>query len=323
MKKLVLFWAACIFLVGCKKNDDTATVSDIEETAQQIGDIMASMDEQGGSTGTVASIDKIHYQKTFERYNEDPPAAVASNVMNILLAPAEAADCSTGGVGAGWGVCSGRTLTRSFNGCSIGFGTVLSGDVTLTWTGGTNSNCSWGTPAAGATIKRIPNFTLTGRRGATLSVTAKRVDGTTTSDGQLLTYVSGSSPNMVFHFTNDGVRRKFTAASSAVLFDQTTTVSTGSPLVVTGNARTNRVMNGGFLTVTDTLNGVICQFSPSNVTWSSSTCNCAVQGSWSGTCDNGVSADLAINGCGTGTYSETSTSGTTTTTVTFDRCSSN
>lgn len=322
MKKLILFWAACLFLFGCKKAEDAVALTDIEETAQQIGDIMASLDEQGGPNGAIASVDKLHYQKTFERFNQEAPAAVASNVMNILVAPAEAAACSTGGVGAGWALCSGRSRVRSYDGCTIGTTAVLSGDVTLTWAGGTNTDCSWGTPSAGATISRVPNFTITGRRGATLSVTAKKVDGSA-STGQLVSYFSGTSPNLTLHFTNDGIRRKFTTAANAVLFDQTTTVSSGTPLVVTGTDRSNRIMSGGFLTVTDTLNGVICQFSPSNVTWSSATCNCAVQGSWSGTCDNGVSANLSLTGCGTATYSETSASGTTTTAVAFDRCSSN
>lgn len=319
MKKTVLILAASLSLFGCKKDGDETTAADIEETAQQIGDVMASMDEQGGDDGSVVASENIRIRKTFERYNQDPPASVANNVMSILVSPAEAVACYTSGVGYGWGTCTGRTLTRSFNDCSIGTTAVLSGDVTLTWSG-SGTNCTWGgAPVAGDAIKRVPNFTITGRRGATLTVSAKKVDGTTVSNGQLLSFVSGSSPNMVFNFTNDGVRRKFTSVAGATLFDQTTTVASGTPIVVTGNSRSNRIMNGGFLVVTDTLNGVICQFSPSNVTWNSTACNCPVQGSWSGSCDNGKSVSLDITGCGTGTYSE----GSETTSVTFDRCSSN
>jgi hypothetical protein len=317
MKKLVLVLAASLCVFGCKKDGEDNTASDIEETAQQIGDIMASMDEQGADDGTIAATNKLHLQKTFARYNQDPPAPVVSNVMNLMIAPAEAAACYSFGVGSGWGLCSGRTLVRSFNNCTIGTTAVLSGDVTLTWAGN-GSACDWaGAPVAGDSIKRVPNFTLTGRRGATLTVTAKKTDGVTVSDGQLLKFVSGSAPNMVFHFTNDGIRRKFTTASNTTLFDQTTTVASGTPIVVTGNSRSNRIMNGGFLTVTDTLNSVVCNFTPSNVTWNSATCNCAVQGSWSGICDNGSNPSLTITGCGTATY----TDGISTTNVTFDRCS--
>lgn len=312
MKKLVLIWIVSLCVVGCKSSDEEAVETDIQETAQQVGDIMASMDEQGGDDGSVASLQNYKFQKTFERFNQEPPLPTATNIASMLISNAEAVTCYTSGTGTGWGSCSGRVITRSYNGCTIGAAT-LSGDVTLTWAGA-GSACDWaGSPSAGSTITRVPNFQLTGRRGATLAVTK------TGTNGQVLTYVSGSGSSMVLNFTNDGIRRKFTSALNATLFDQTTTVVSSTPLVVTGNSRTSRVMNGGFLTVTDTLNGVICNFSPSNVTWNSTSCNCPIQGSWSGSCDNGKSTTLTLTGCGTANYTE----GGDITSVTFDRCSSN
>src|SRR5262245_40617331 len=41
------------FLGACGKTN-TAGNADIEETAQQVGDVMASIDESGGSTGALA-----------------------------------------------------------------------------------------------------------------------------------------------------------------------------------------------------------------------------------------------------------------------------
>ncbi|MCM2322947.1 MAG: hypothetical protein NDJ90_06760, partial [Oligoflexia bacterium] len=60
---------------------------------------------------------------------------------------------------------------------------------------------------------------------------------------------------------------------------------------------------------------VSCSFSPSNVTWTS-TCNCAVNGTWNGTCSDGKTASLDITGCGTATL----TIDAITQDVAFDRC---
>lgn len=301
--KILALAASTIFIFGC--NQDVLTDdADIQETAQQIGDVMASVDESGGSAGSLTSLDNYRSNKTFERFKQE--GAPSPMFANLFVNNAEAVSC----FGNGFGGCSGRSLTRSFNGCTVG-SAVLSGDVTLVWAGSGSVGCvlGGGGPAtAGDTITRSPNFTLTGRRGAVLSVAKSG------SVGQVLTYVSGANPNMVFNFSNDGIRRRFTMPDTSVIFDQTTTVTTA--ITVTGNARTNRVMNGGFLQVTNNLSSVICNYSPSNVTWNSSSCNCPTQGSWSGSCSDGKSSTLDITGCGTANYTEGSSS----VSVAFDRC---
>jgi len=313
VKNLFLILSASVFIFGCKKATDDAATADIEDTAQQIGDIMASADEAGGTSGSLASLDKYKFQKTFDRLDETK-SSVAANMATAIFTTAEAVTCEASGTGYGFGSCNAgaRTITRSFNNCTVGTA-VISGDVTLTWSGSApSSGCTLGggSPVAGDAITRVPNFMVTGRRGATLTVSKSG------SVGQKIAYVNGTSPNMVFNFTNDGIRRKFTTPSNAVLFDQTTTVASGTPIVITGNSRSNRKMDTGFLTVTNNLSNVVCNYTPSNVTWNSTTCNCPTQGSWTGSCSNGKSATLLINGCGTGKYTE----GDTSSDVIFDRC---
>lgn len=171
-------------------------------------------------------------------------------------------------------------------------GGTFNGTVTLTW-GGTSSNCVLQNP--GDTITRVPNFTVTGRRNATLTVSK------TGANGHRLTWDSGVNASKVFKFTNDGIRRVFTGPSGTVLFDLTTT--TTSQITVTGTARTSRVMNGGTLRVTNNVSGVTCDFSPSSV-------------SWSAACSDGKTSVLTHTGCGTANF----TLGSTSTAVTLDRC---
>jgi hypothetical protein len=288
---------------GCKKNATDSSAVDIQETAQQVGDTMASMDEAGKSSGSIASFEKS-FQNSFDRYAPNE-STDTSSVASLFLPKAEAVAC----FGFGFGSCSSNTIVRNYNNCTIGSAS-LSGDVTLVWGGGAAA-CSLS--SSGQFITRTPNFTLTGRRGATLSVTK------TGTIGQRLTWASGSGFSKVFNFTNDGINRKFTDSNSNVIFDQTSVVS--GTLTVTGTDRNNRVITsvGGTLKVTNNLTSVVCDYTPSNVTWSSTTCNCPVAGSWSGSCSDGKSTTLDITGCGTANYTE----GSETQSVSFDRCSSN
>lgn len=306
MKNKILIVMCLVFTFGCKKTTTDAS-ADIQENAQQVGDAMASIDEAGGSGGSIAQMQfENSLKKTFARYGADDTIAV-SGLAQLALPSAEAVSC----FGYGWGSCggaSGTTLVRNFNNCTVGAAT-LSGDVTLVWGGGATS-CSLASTSQ--YITRVPNFTLSGRRGATLTVSK------TGTIGQRLTWTSGSGSNKVFNFTNDGINRKFTAPSATVLYDQTTTVS--GTITVTGTSRTSRVISGGgSLVVTNNLNANVCTYTPTNVTWGGATCNCPTQGSWAGSCTDGKTTTLNITGCGTATYTE----GTVSTDVTFDRCASN
>lgn len=294
---LALSFTLLLPFAGCSESDNG---TDIEETAQQLGDMMASLDESSGNTsGTLSRLEGEY--RTFARVM--PTAIGGTSIGSLVLPSAQAADCVTA---SNFGTCSVNTITRTFNGCTIG-GATLNGTVTLTW-GGSSTSCQMN--SAGATVARSPNFTITGRRSATLSVSKSSTTGT----GQQLIWVSGSGTSKVFTFTSDGIRRVITVGGSTP-YDFTT--ATTSAITITGTTRASRVMTGGAVRVTDNLTSVTCDYSPSNVTWSSSSCNCPTSGSWSGSCSNGKTSALTITGCGTATY----TLGDQSQSFSFDRCS--
>jgi len=300
--KRSLYFIVIAFLVlpSCTPilDDEVSSASIIEETAQQVGDVMASIDESSGaSTGNLAG-----YQKSFDKmYAKYVPSTKLETFIDSLNPTAVAASCSSGT----FSTCSSNTITRTFSGCTVGTAT-FNGSVSLVW-GGSSTNCQMG--SNNDTITRTPNFTMTGRRNATLYVTKP-----TGSIGQVMTWLSGSSSaTRTYSYANYGINRKF-VLNSTTLYDQTT--ATTSALTVTSALRYNRVLNGGTLRVTNNITGNVCTFSPTNVTWGSSTCNCPTQGSWSGSCTSTGSVTLEINGCGSGTYTE----GSDITSVTFDRC---
>ena len=302
MKLIFLILTASIVFLGCKKAEVT-TEADIEESAQQIGDVMASIDESGGSSGAIATMKDTErmqnsVRKSFARFA--PTELSESRIAQLFLPQAHASTCS----GSGFASCSGSTIVRSFAGCTVGTA-VFSGDVTLTWSNG-NTGCSIvATP--GARITRVPNFTVTGRRSASLTVSK------TGSIGQQIELVTAAGTNSVTRFSNDGINRTFSVGST-VLFNQTT--ATSGDITITGTTRASRVMNGGSLNVTNNINATVCNYVPTNVTWAGTSCNCPVSGSWSGSCNNGKSVTLEITGCGTANYTE----GSDTQAVSFDRC---
>lgn len=296
MKKLLLV-TALVFVFGCKNKESTEL--EITETAQQMGDVMASIDEMGTSSGNIAFLNKS-IENTFARYSPNTKSETSKQFVLKMIEPkAQAATCSANGFGG----CSGNVVTRTFGGCTVGEAT-FNGTVTLTW-GGSSVLCVM--QNAGDTITRSPNFTVTGLRGATLAVT------NVGTYGQKITWTSGTAPNRVHSFSSDGINRKFTLANGNILLNQTTTTVT--PMTITGGARSGRVLNGGLVRVTNNLTSVTCDYMPTNVTWNAS-CNCPVSGTWNGSCSSGESSSVAITSCGSGTF----TQGSTTTSVTFDRC---
>lgn len=296
--KLSLIFIFIITLIGCAGNKSETDGSETGETAQQVGDVMASVDEVGGSSGAISSLEKS-VRKTFARYA--PGEIEERRLAHIFIPEAQATSCSTSP--SGFGSCSGTSITRNFSSCTIG-SAVFTGSVLLTWSGTGVTTC--GLNQTTNVITRVPSFTVAGRRSATLTVSKS---GTV---GQWLTWQSGTTTK-VFTYNSDGIQRKFTTSTST-LFDHTTRVT--SPITVTGQLRSGRVMSGGALEVKNNVTNVTCSFVPSNVTWGDNACNCPNQGTWQGTCSDSKSVSLVISGCGTGTYTE----GTETSSVTFDRC---
>jgi Tfp pilus assembly major pilin PilA len=288
VKKIILLAGASLVIFGCKNNDTATTASDIEETAQQVGDMMASVDEAGRGTTAIAFDQNLQnsIEKTFANYG------FSQNKTNlwsqlIFIPTAQATSCSASAYN-----CNGAgVVTRDFAGCTTGVAT-FTGTSTLTWS---NLSASCTMTAAGESITHVPDITATGLRGATLRITKS---GTV---GQKLTWASGTGMSRVLNYSNDGIRRVFTAGSST-LFDMT--AITTSDLVITGTDRSSRIINSGALLVTNNLNAINCSYVPSNVTWSSVSCNCPVSGSWTGTCSDGRNTTLNITGCGTATYTD-------------------
>jgi len=287
------------WFVGCAPEEEAL---DIAEPAQQIADVMASIDESGGSAGSLAFGQmKVSHERMYARLAGDE--SLVDRVLAKVLPSANASLCSSPSL---FSSCSSNLITRDFGGCSIGFsGITISGNVTLTWDDAlVNNTCLMA--SSGHSVTRDPNFIISGRRGATLTVSKSG------SVGQRVTYNGGS----VFTFTNDGIRRVFSGALGAT-FDYTTS-TTGSGLTVTGSARNGRVLSstgGAALRVLNNNTGVSCNYVPASVTWTD-TCNCAVSGSWAGSCSDGRSPSLRINSCGKGTFSN----GTENVDVSFDRC---
>jgi hypothetical protein len=278
-------------------------VLEIQEVGQQLGDIMASIDEAGGSAGTLGQNDRQAATRLFARLDPDfRSGQTALSHFFSWIPEAHAVLCSDSST---FGACTGSTtVTRSFGGCTLG-SLTFTGSTSLIWSNA--GGCSLA--AFGDFITRQPSITVTGRRGATLTINRS---GTF---GQKLTWQSGLTTNKVFGFSNDGIRRIFATGSGVILADLTTT--TTADITVTGTTRTNRVLSGGNLRVTNNVSGVTCDYVPASVAWTAG-CNCPNSGNWSGTCSDGKATSLTLNGCGTGTL----TIGAESTTFAFDRCGS-
>ena len=271
----------------------SGTNADFTEGAQQIGDTMASVDESGGSTGNYGLIEGA--RRTFARL---APATLTDRMFNELIGipSAEAATCSTAST---FSACTGGVIVRNFGGCTIGAAT-FTGTATFTYSNAATCQI----PAVNDFVTRVPAFTVTGLRNATLTVSKPG------AVGQKITRLTLAPAT--FSFTNDGIERKFTVGSTT-LFDFTT--ATASAITISSSARSGRVISGGSLQVVNNLTGVTCTYVPAGVTWGA-TCNCASAGSWTATCTDGKTSSVNITGCGTANF----TLGTQTGSMTFDRC---
>jgi hypothetical protein len=292
--KCAFFFLSPFMLFACA--EDEVNVADIQETGQQIGDVMASVDESGGtSDGTMAFMEG---QRKFMAVKQKQlPRNIVEDVFDLFtpIKSAQAVACKD----TTYSACTSSAKVRDLAGCTIG-SAEFTGDITLNFS---NASCLMSTN--GNRVDRNPNFTVTGRRDATLTVSK------TGSIGQRMERTGTNS----FAFSNDGIRRVF-SANGVDLFDFTTTTTTN--ITVTGTSRSDRVMTGGTLRVANNKTSVTCDYSPSNVAWSSS-CNCASSGTWSGSCSDGKTSELTITGCGTATLTVEDSSES----LQFDRCYSN
>lgn len=281
-----------ILLSGCG-NEVT------DELSQQIGENMSSIDEMGGGDDTLAF--RLPSPKLRKSAGETILDWTERLTAPFTIQRAHAVLCRLTDT---FDTCTSNRLTRTFSGCTIGSATI-SGTVKLDYTDAAVDNACALT-ANGHSIARTPSFTVSGRRGQTLTVSK------TGSVGQRI--IRGSSAD-AFTFSNDGIRRVFTDSTGATTYDFTTEVTTAFTL--TGSSRTDRSINGGSLKITNNLTGISCEVTATAATWSSS-CSCPVAGSWSGNCSNGDTLLIELTGCGSATV----TKGLVSQGVSFDRCES-
>ncbi len=290
----VLILALC----GCGKINTTST-DDVQELGQSIGDVAASIDEASGSNAGNGAFARAPHESNsplFARHGFGP--GFLERIGAWAEPPAMAASCLAGSV---FSSCINNNITHDFNGCSVGSAT-FTGNVSLAFTdAGVDNSCMLA--SSGHSVLRTPAFSVSGRRGATLSVNAP-------GGGQLITRGAAAG---TYTLTVGGIRRVFSSSNSTFL-DLTT--STTSPIGITGINRLTRLVNNGTLRILDNKSGVFCDVSPANVAWSSNACNCPTSGTWQGNCSNGKTFSLTHSGCGTGNL----TVGDLTTSFSFDRC---
>jgi hypothetical protein len=179
----------------------------------------------------------------------------------------------------GFSVCTAGVETRTLSNCNIG-PLSLNGTVTLTW-----SDPSCVLVAAGDSVTRTGEFTVSDDQGAELAITSPGGGQQLTDNG------TGYSYKVL------GMERVATAGG-ATLFDIST--STSADLGVSGVSRATRVVNGGTLVIEHNLLHYGVALTPDALAWSAD-CNCAVSGSLSGTLSGNASGSytLEMTGCGT------------------------
>jgi hypothetical protein len=300
MKKIALIiTVSTLFFCGCrgKVDDENYTVDTTTEAAQQVGDVMASLDESGGATdGEVASHEVRSYQKAYARMSAGEQSK-SEIIFKAVFPMAEAAACNT----IAFATCSAGKKTKDVTGCTTAGGGTMSGNITLSFTGSGAGTCTL--PNATDAVTRAPNYEIKGLRGATFAVKAS-------STGQTLTRAGAST----FTFSSSGIRRSFVTPGGSTLLDITST--TGSEITVTGNSRNSRTMSGGSIILRNNLTAESCTLVPTDVAWTNS-CNCPTSGSWSGTCSDSTSYSVAFGStCGSATV----TKGSVTNTIVLDRC---
>lgn len=246
-----------IMLLSCQGNSGStseANLNLVNELAQESADVLASVDEF-----------------TIQQHKTD-----------LMI---QSLFCSEKTFGA----CTAASKTKDFRGCQRGFGTMVTGMVTLNFSGLGASTCSMGN--INDSVTRIPNFTLQTARGATFQLTANNQ-----ASGQVLIRTGANQ----FQYTSTGVRRRYTKSSGEVGLDLVT--QTTNPIIITGNLRSGRTLVSGILQTTNQLTSEVCTFTPNGISWSSSSCNCPTAGTWTVACEEQGSFSISYqSACGEAT----------------------
>lgn len=301
---LILLATCSSVIVGCSGDQQVmlGEANEPLEIGNQLGDVMASIDDAGKGSTTIA-----FNSPSFDRFHQSSKKQYAfENAFKLLIPEASAATC---GASPGFGSCSSNTMTRNFNNCTIG-GYTLTGTVTMAWTGG--SNCSLS--AQSQAIRITPNYSVNGNN-LTLTTVKTGTYGVTMT-------LTTSATTKIWSYTNDGTRRTLGYNGSTLAEINT---RTNSPITVTGSVRGNRTLSAssGALEVINNTSGNSCTFQPSGVTWNATNCNCANAGTWTGSCSNLGNFTMNITGCGVATINYTDGGTAKSQTISLDRCVSN
>jgi hypothetical protein len=269
-----------LLLTGCGGSATVSVTLETEEFLQHIGETMAAIDESAGNaTSTYGSLIPL----------KSSPQTSHSNWMSACDPLA-------------YSTCTANVISRVFSGCTVD-DVSFNGVIDLNFTdAASDTTCELSAP--GHTTTRTPNYTASISGGYTFTVTRTGVYG------QRVTRGAGAN----YSLTSDGIKRVFSSGSD-VLFSNIS--STSSPMAFTGHSRLGRVLSSGTLQVDNQVTGVICNFSPTLVTWAA-TCTCATSGTWTGSCSNGKTFVITLGAtCG---QASLSVNGATATTLVFDRC---
>lgn len=303
--QLLTLGAGSSFLFGCSnyKTTYSYSIDTPTEISQQIGDTMAAIDESGGTTsGDITKAIPFHDDKSYARLAPKVEPSQTGPLYSILMPQALAGTCTS----VAYSTCSSSfTLSRTISGCATAAsGGTLSGSILLTFAGSGAATCT--IPGTNDTVTRVANISVRGLRSTEYGTRP-------TSTGQLITRTGAST----FTYNDTGTKRSFTDPEQKVLLDLTLTTPT--PLSISGSNRNGRTITAGDLLVTNNLNSVTCDFTPTGVTWASG-CNCPTAGSWSATCSDSTNFSVTFTGtCGQANI----VSGSTSSTVTMDRCDTN
>jgi hypothetical protein len=277
--------AATALTAGCRR----ATLDDQGQIGSAAGEAMASLDESVGGQSTTAYV-------PIYQLPDQLKGPLWRRAIGWVMPEAYAASCwqST------FGPCTAGARTRQFGDCTLGAATI-DGQVTLAFS--QPALCT--VIAAGDSVTRTADITLTGPFGGTLEVTSP-------GGGQTLTKTADG-----FTYAVLGMERVLTSAGNRKLFDIST--RTTSPLVVTGSSRADLEIVSGTLEVTHNLAGYTVTLAADKLAWSSA-CNCAVSGTLTGSVEggklSGKSASVQLTGCG---QAQVTVDGDTEN-VTLDRC---
>ncbi len=282
---------ALIFAPGCRKD---TTLSDQAQIGAAVGEVMASADDAASGSSTMASLHGLPFRGM--------PDGLEGPLWRRALAAVEPSAYGAACYPFSFSACASGVRTETFSSCSYGAATI-DGSVTLTF----SDTAACGLVAAGDSVARTANFSVTGPYGGTLAVSSP-------GGGQVLTRTATG-----WTFAVPGMERVLTGPAGHKLFDISTMTTTD--LTLTGTSRADRTIVSGTLVVEHNIAKYQVALTPNNLTWSAK-CTCAVSGSLTGTvsggADDGKSATVTLTGCGTADVSINGESES----VTMDRCAS-